>query len=64
VTAREPVTWRSDAEKQVARGRSRWRPPLFIAVGMIVALAIIGGGVPCRLHARHFASGDDAFVGG
>jgi membrane fusion protein, multidrug efflux system len=43
---------------------SRGRRLLYIGLGLVVAAALIAGGVLYWLHARHFQSTDDAFIDG
>jgi membrane fusion protein (multidrug efflux system) len=64
VRVEEPATWQSDAEWHAEHGQPRWRHPLGLTLGIIVALAVIGAGVAWLLRARHNESTDDAFVDG
>jgi membrane fusion protein (multidrug efflux system) len=58
------VTWQTEAEQQADQGPPRWRRPLGIALGVVVALVLIGAAVAWWLHARQFVSTDDAFIDG
>ncbi len=64
VTEHERATWQSEAEQRADRQPARWRRPLLISLGAVVAIAVITAGVIYWLHARHFESTDDAFVDG
>jgi hypothetical protein len=48
------VTWQTEAEQQADQGPPRWRRPLGIALGVVVALVLIGAAVAWWLHARQF----------
>jgi len=52
------------AERQADRGPPRWWRTLGIALAAVVAVALIGAGTVYWLHARHFATTDDAFIDG
>jgi membrane fusion protein (multidrug efflux system) len=44
--------------------RPFWRRPFGIALGLVLAIALIGAGILYWLHARHFETTDDAFIDG
>jgi membrane fusion protein (multidrug efflux system) len=65
VAERERAIWQSEAEQRAEQQPPpRWRRPLIIALGALVAAVIITAGVIYWLHARNFETTDDAFVDG
>ena len=42
----DDVTWQTEAEQQADQGPPRWRRPLGIALGIVVALVLIGARLP------------------
>src|SRR5689334_2609795 len=64
-SASERTTWQSDAERSSEHKPSHWWRTLgIIALGGIVAVAVMGAGVLYWRESRNHESTDDAFIDG
>ena len=64
VATRDRSTWESKAERQGEKKPRRWLRPLGYALGAMLALALVAGGIVYWLQSQNYATTDDAFIDG